>query len=73
MNFNEMIGKKVTYISGSGQRYEATVFAIPEKPEHGYSPLPTVSLEFRDERGKLVRKERVIPACSTFARRVYEI
>ena len=55
------VGTVVTYISSSKKEYDATVDAIPENPWHAYSILPTVSLSFRDERGKLVRKRRVCP------------
>jgi hypothetical protein len=66
-----VVGESVTYISRSGRSYEAQVTAIPVNPWHGYSPLPTVALEFRDERGKLVRKERVIPSSDVFRTGVY--
>ena len=56
------VGKEITYTSGSGKRYKATIDAIPQRPDHKYTDLPTVSLSFRDERNKLIRKERVIPA-----------
>jgi hypothetical protein len=60
---NILIGTIVTYISSSGKTYNATVDAIPENPWHdiGLTRFPTVALSFRDERGKLVRKTRVLP------------
>ena len=64
-----MIGKKVSYTSGSGKVYEATVTAIPDNPGHGCTSELTVSLEFRDERGKLVRKSRVLPRHDSWTRR----
>lgn len=56
-----LVGSNVLYISGSGYAYEATVVGIPENPGHACCPDPTVSLEFRDGHGTLVRKERVLP------------
>jgi hypothetical protein len=56
-----LVGSNVLYVSGSGKVYEATVVGIPENPGHACSPDPTVSLEFRDERGKLIRIARVLP------------
>jgi len=60
-----MIGKTVTYVSGSGKRWTAVITAIPENAYHaegsGYGGLPTVSLEFRNERGKLIRRPAVLP------------
>lgn len=53
-------GRIVIYTSTSGKKYEATA-SLPEKPWHEYTTLPTLKLEFRDERGKLVRKARVLP------------
>lgn len=73
MKFEELIGKRVIYTSGSGKEYEAFVTMIPSRPEHAYSPLPTVSLEFRDNRNKLVRKERVIPEDNRFRTCVYRL
>jgi len=55
------IGAEVSYTSASGKTYLAVVTGIPENPWHQDSSLPTVSLEFRDERGKLIRKTRVLP------------
>ena len=55
-----IIGKKVKYWSRSGKVYEALITDLPINPYHK-NCLPTVSLEFRDERGKLVRKDRVLP------------
>jgi hypothetical protein len=59
--FKNLIGKTVRYISKSGKSYEATIIKIPVNPYHQNSKYPTVSLEFRNEIGKLVRKERVLP------------
>ena len=56
-----LVGRNVLYVSGSGKVYGAIVVGIPENPGHACVPDPTVSLEFRDERGKLIRKERVLP------------
>lgn len=62
-------GTAVCYVSGSGKTYDATVTAVPENPWHASCPEPTVSLEFRDERGKLVRRERVLPEGASHNRR----
>jgi len=59
--FDTLIGKHVIYVSASKKEYVAKIVAIPPNPGHKYTCFPTVSLEFRDERGKLVRKERVVP------------
>jgi hypothetical protein len=59
--FDELVGTTVRYISESGKTYNALVTAIPKNPGHGPGRLPTISLEFRDERNKLVRKQRVTP------------
>ncbi len=56
------VGYKVTYLSRSNKEYEATVMEIPVNPWHQWTSLPTIRLEFRDQRGKLVRKSRVCPA-----------
>jgi len=65
-------GDKVEYISASGKIYEATVIEIPENPWHLSTPLPTLSLTFRDETGKLIRKKRVLPISASISnRRVY--
>ena len=69
--FEEWVGKEVRYFSGSGREYVATVDAIPKNPGHGYSPLPTVSLSFRNERNKLVRKARVVPEEQNRKRQVW--
>jgi len=61
MTAQDLVGTAVVYVSASGKEYEATVTGIPENPGHAGTAEPTVSLEFRDERGKLVRKKRVIP------------
>jgi dsDNA-specific endonuclease/ATPase MutS2 len=65
-------GDKVEYISGSGKSYTATVIEIPENPWHFSTPLPTLSLTFRDETGRLIRKKRVLPiSASAYNRKVY--
>jgi hypothetical protein len=65
-------GDKVEYISGTGKSYIATVVEIPENPWHLSTPLPTLSLTFRDETGRLIRKERVLPiSVSAYNRKVY--
>lgn len=56
-----LVGMKVVYRSRSGREYQATITEIPENPWHGYTDRPTVALEFRDQRGKLIRKPRVLP------------
>lgn len=64
------IGQKVWYSSDSGQLYMATVTAIPTKGQNPNFPgAPTVSLEFRDARGKLVTKERVLHRSVTGGKR----
>lgn len=60
MIFKDFIGMKVIYRSGSNKEYEAIITAIPEKPENR-TEYPTVSLYFFNNRGKAVRKERVLP------------
>jgi hypothetical protein len=65
-------GDKVEYISASGKIYEAVVVEIPENPWHLSTPLPTLSLAFRDETGRLIRKNRVLPiSASLHNRKVY--
>ena len=59
--FQEFVGKEIIYCSGSGNEYSATITNIPINPGYKGSCLPTVSLAFRDERGKLIRKSRVLP------------
>jgi len=54
-------GDKVEYISASGRVYEATVIGIPKNPWNLCTPLPTLSLTFKDETDKLIRKDRVLP------------
>jgi len=61
IKFGNLVGKDVTYVSRAGRKYKATITGIPENPFHGDTDKPTVSLEFRDDRGKLVRKNRVLP------------
>lgn len=53
------IGSSVTYRSASGKTYDAIVVGIPTDGQGFY---PIVSLEFRDERGNLIRKGRVLPS-----------
>jgi len=53
----------VWYISSSGNKYRAIITGVPNNPKHEGTDLLTLSLEFRDVRGKLVRKERVLPEC----------
>lgn len=74
MNHQELVGKEIVYISRSGRKYDAVITAIPENPGHACCDLPTVSLEFRDERGKLVRKGRVLPvAASSFGTKAWKL
>lgn len=59
----ELVGQSVTYVSESGREWEALVTATHD---NGYknpkgNTLPLVCLEFRNERGKLIRKHRVLP------------
>lgn len=56
-----LVGSTVLYVSSSGKEYDALVVGIPINPGHAGSGDPTVSLEFRDERGKRVYKDRVLP------------
>lgn len=60
-------GSIVTYTSKKNHRYEALVTDWPQNPDHRYSPYPTVSLVFRNEIGKAVRKSRVTPAKDGFS------
>lgn len=52
----DLAGKEVIYISTSGREYKATITNVWEKD---VSP-PLVSLEFRDDRNKLIRKYSVL-------------
>lgn len=70
--FAHWVGQKVHYTSRSGKKYVAMIDVIPENPVHGWTDLPTVSLSFRDERGKLVRKGRVMPRSERYRRKVWE-
>jgi hypothetical protein len=55
------IGDNITYISKTGQKYLATIISIPEEGQGNHGPEElTVGLEFRNTRGKLVRKDRVL-------------
>jgi hypothetical protein len=56
-----LVGTTVVYVSTSGHAYDAFVEALPENPWHAWTKLPTITLTFRDERGKLVRRSRVTP------------
>jgi len=58
---SEYIGMKVKYRSGSGKEWDAIITNIPENPEHACTTRPTVSLIFKNERGKYVKKRRVLP------------
>lgn len=64
-----LVGSKVIYVSDSGKEYEAAVVQVPENPGHGCTPDLTLALEFRDDRGKLVRKERVLPEGASSVKR----
>lgn len=68
------VGDEIIYISESGRKYDAVVTDIPDRPWHDNSRLPTVSLEFRDLRNKLIRKDRVLPQgiCSS-NRQIYMV
>lgn len=59
--FEHLIGREIKYISSSGKEYIAIVTAIPENPIHGYTNLPSVSLVFKDNRGKYIKKSIVCP------------
>lgn len=68
-----IVGTTVLYVSSSGKEYEATVVGIPENPGHACCSDPTVSLEFKDERGKRVYKARVLPLeASSIKRQVWK-
>lgn len=56
---DDLIGLTVIYTSGSSREYEAKIYALPKNPYHE-GQLPTVSLEYRDERGKLKKRERCL-------------
>lgn len=58
-----MNGERIIYISESGREWSAVATATHD---NGYKnpngkTLPLVDLEFRNERGKLVRKHKVLP------------
>lgn len=55
------IGDNATYRSRSGVEYPAIITAIPTEGQgnHGENEL-TISLEFRNNRGKLIYKDRVL-------------
>lgn len=68
-----IIGSQVLYVSSSGKEYVATVVGIPEHPGHRCTSDFTITLEFRDERGKLVRKVRVLPeGVSSIKRQIWK-
>jgi hypothetical protein len=70
--FNEYIGMKVIYRSGSSKEYEAIITAIPDRPDC-CSKYPIVSLIFKDIRGKWKKKERVLPSdASTLQQQVWK-
>ena len=64
VGIKEWLGAVVTYVSETGREWDAT---ITSTHENGYNDnpksnqLPLVCLEFRNERGKIVRKHRVLP------------
>ncbi len=64
-----LVGTTVLYVSSSGKEYEAKVVGIPQNPKHACCPDPTVSLEFRDEIGRLVHKARVLPLEASIGKR----
>lgn len=59
-DFQSYVGMKVIYRSGSGREYEAIITRIPVRPENS-SEYPTVSLIYKDIRGKWKKKERILP------------
>ena len=65
--FQELIGKEAIYRSASGIEYLAVITNIPINPEHKNTCFPTVSLEFRNQNNKLMRKERVLPREASFS------
>lgn len=65
---NDLIGLKVIYTSISNKEYEATIYNLPINPYHAEDQLPTVSLELRDERGKLHKRERVLHVDSSLGK-----
>lgn len=68
-----LVGSKVIYVSDSGKEYEAVVVQIPENPGHACTQDLTIGLEFRDDRGKIVRKERVLPdGASSVKRQIWK-
>jgi hypothetical protein len=66
--FQELTGKEVICRSASGIEYLAVVTDIPINPEHKNTCFfPTVSLEFLNQNGKFMRKERVLPREASFS------
>ena len=64
------VGDAVTYVSHSGKKYAAIVTEVYE--HFGENLFPQVSLEFRNERQKLVRVPiRVSVSDDQWTRRVY--
>lgn len=61
-------GERVQYVSGSGRVYDAEVTGVPREGQNP-NTKPTIALTFRDERGKLVRKPRVLHASVAFSGR----
>jgi hypothetical protein len=62
------IGEDVLYYSHSCKKYAATITDVPDNPWHLDSDKPTVSLSFRDERGKLITIDRVLPRDASFTK-----
>lgn len=59
-NFQDYVGMKIKYRSGSNKEYDAIITAIPDRPDN-VTQHPTVSLIFENNRGKWIKKERVLP------------
>lgn len=63
VGISEWLGAVVTYVSQTGKEWDAI---ITSTHENGYKnpngkTLPMACLEFRNERGKIVRKHKVLP------------
>lgn len=71
VDFEQYVGMKVIYRSGSGKEYDAIITAIPPRPETA-SKYPIVSLIFKDIRGKWKKKERVLPYSEYFTTQVWK-
>ena len=68
---SEYCGMKVRYRSESGREWDAIITAIPDRPECACD-RPIVNLIFENERGKYIKKERVLPIeASTIKRQVW--